>query len=102
MTGDPHDHARPGVPEQRAVLAVNRAVLAGASPQAARQAAGDRACPECTVVVAVAFGITLAETLAAEVVAKLVPGAVLDAGPLRAALLDVIDRAEAELATGLN
>jgi hypothetical protein len=101
MTGEPHDHAHPGPAEQLAVLAVNRAVLRGASPEAARQAAGDEACPECAVTVAVAFGITLAEELAAELVAKLAPGAVLDAGPIRAAILDVIDRAEQEL-SGLN
>jgi hypothetical protein len=101
MTSD-HDHARPGVPEQRAVLRVNRAVLSGADPEAARQAAGDAACPECAVVVAVAFGINLAEQLAADLAAKLAPGAVLDAGPIRAAILDVIAEAEAELRRSAN
>jgi hypothetical protein len=97
MTGPAHDHARPGPAEQRAVLAVNRAVLRGAAPEATRQAAGDEACPECAVTVAVAFGITLAEELAAELAARLAPGAVLDTRVIRAAILDVIDRAEGEL-----
>lgn len=101
MTGS-HDHARPGIAEQRAVLRVNRAVLQGADPETARQAAGDSACPECAVAVAVAFGINLAEQLAAELVRKLAPGAELDAGPIRAAILGVIDRAEREIDTGLN
>jgi hypothetical protein len=101
MTGD-HDHARPGIPEQRAVLRVNRAMLQGADPETARQAAGNRACPECALTVAVAFGINLAEQLAAELVAKLAPDAVLDAGPIRAAILDVINRAEREIGSGLN
>ena len=96
------DHARPGIPEQRAVLRVNRAVLQGAGPETARQAAGDSACPECAVLVAVAFGINLAEQLAAELARKLAPGAVLDAGPIRTAILDVIDRTEHEIDTGLN
>jgi hypothetical protein len=95
---DPHEH-RPGPAEQLAVLRVNRAVLRGAD---AREAAGDQACPECALVVAVAFGINLAEQLAAELVGKLAPGAVLDAGPIRAAILDVIDRAEAELRSAGN
>ncbi len=97
-----HDHARPGIAEQRAVLRINRAVLRGADPEAARQAAGDGACDQCAVVVAAAFGITLAEQLAAELVRKLAPGAELDAGRIRAAILDVIDRAEREIGTGLN
>ena len=101
MTGS-HDHARPGIAEQRAVLRVNRAVLQGADPQTARQAAGDGACPECALAVAVAFGINLAEQLAADLVARLAPAAELDAGPIRAAILDVIDRAEREIDTGLN
>jgi hypothetical protein len=102
MTGDPHDHARPGVPEQRAVLRVNRAVLLGASPEAARQAAGDQACPECTVTVAVAFGINLAEQLALGLAAKLAPDAGLDLTVIRRALLELIDAAERDLDTGLN
>lgn len=97
-----HDHARPGPAEQRAVLRVNRAVLRGADPQTARQAAGDGACPECAVRVAVAFGITLAEQLAGELVAKLAPGAALDIRVIRAAILDVIDRTEQELGSALN
>jgi hypothetical protein len=103
---DDHDHDdqdRPGIAEQRAVLRTYRAVLRGAAPEAARQAAGDGACcAECAIVVAAAFGITLAEQLAAELVRKLAPGAELDAGPIRAAILDVIDRAEREIDTGLN
>ncbi len=75
------DHALLGIPEQRAVLRVNRAVLQGAGPETARQSAGYSACPECAVLVAVAFGIKLAEQLAAELARKLAPGAVLDAEP---------------------
>lgn len=98
MPARDHDsNDRPGIAEQRAVLRVNRAVLRGADPAAARQAAGDQACPECTVTAAVSFGIALAEQLAVELVRKLAPGAVLDAGPIRAALLEVIDGAEVEL-----
>jgi hypothetical protein len=100
-TGDPHEH-RPGPAEQLAVLRVNRAVYHGASPGAAREAAGDQVCAECVLVVAVAWGINLAEQLAAELAGKLAPGAVLDAGPIRAAILDVIDRAEAELRSAGN
>ncbi len=99
---DQHDHARPGPAEQRAVLRVNRAVLRGADPDAARRAAGDRACPECALGVAVAFGINLAEQLAAELLGKLAPGAVLDAGPIRAAILDLIAETERELRSSGN
>jgi hypothetical protein len=102
MTASPHDHSRPGVPEQRAVLRVNRAILRGATPEDARQAAGDGACPECAVTVAAAFGINLAEQLALGLVAKLAPGAELDLTVIRRALLEMIDDAERDLGTGLN
>ena len=102
MTSDQHDHARPGPAEQRAVLRVNRAVLRGADPDTARRAAGNQACPECATAAAVAFGINLAEQLAAELLAKLAPGAALDAAPIRAAILDLIDRAEPELGSAGN
>src|SRR5690242_17091911 len=101
MTGDQHDH-RPGVAEQRAVLRVNRAVLLDPGTDAAHQAAGTGTCGQCTTVAAVSFGIALAEQLTAELVAKLAPDAVLDVRVIRAAILDMIDRTERDLDTGLN
>ena len=64
MTGDPHDHARPGAAEQRAALAIARAILGGADPAAVREAAGDRGCPTCTTVAGISLGVNLAAMLA--------------------------------------
>jgi hypothetical protein len=99
---EPHDHARPGVAEQRATLRAYRAVYRGATPEAARQATWDGACPECAVTVAAAFGISLAEQLALGLVAKLAPGAGLDLTVIRRGIAEMIDDAERDLGTGLN
>jgi hypothetical protein len=92
MTAEPHEH-RPGRAEQLAVLRINRAILEGADPETARQAAGDDACPQCVSVAAAAFGITLAQELA---------GAGFLNGPLRDRLLDAIDSAETEIRAAQN
>ena len=92
----PHDHARPGIAEQRAALATCRAVLA-ADEGAAHQSAGSGSCDACTVVAAVSFGIAVAEQLAAGLVRKLAPGAELDVRPFRAAILDTIAETERDL-----
>ena len=86
------EHARPGIPEQLAVLRTYRAILDGASPEAARAAVGD-ACPECTAVAAASFGIVLAQELA---------GAGFVTGPLRIQLLGMLNSAEAELRAAGN
>lgn len=57
-----HDHARPGITEQRATLATARAVLA-IDPDAAHEAAGTGACDSCTVVAAVQLGFALCASL---------------------------------------
>lgn len=90
MSDAPHDPARPDVTSLRAVLATARAVLA-ADPEAAHEAAGAGSCDACTVVAAVQFGFTIAQELA---------GAGFVSGPLRAALLDWIDAAQAKLDNG--
>jgi hypothetical protein len=87
------DHARPGIPEQLAVLRIYRATLNGANHDATRQAAGNRACPECVAVAAASFGITLAQQLA---------GAGFVNGPLRPQLLGFIDGTERELRAAGN
>jgi hypothetical protein len=86
MTSDPHGY-RPGIPDQRAVLAAYRAVLHGDN-DAAHTAAGAGTCPACTTVAAVSFALTIAQELA---------GAGFVNGPLRARLLDVITSTEDEL-----
>ena len=62
-----------------------------ADPAAAHQAAGSGSCDACTVVAALQFGFTIAQELA---------GAGFVSGPLRAALLDWIDAAQAKLDGG--
>ncbi len=99
---------RPGIAEQRAALAVFRAVLAGHDDEA-HQAAGTaigkdpgRPCPACTGVAAASFGIMLAEELAEKLVRKLAPGAQFDARPIRAQLLVTIAETERELRSAPN
>ena len=83
------DHARPGAAEQRAALAMARAILGGADPAAVRQAAGDRACPACTTVAGISLGVNLAAMLA---------GLKLGPSPeLARVMLAAVDAAEAEL-----
>ena len=104
----PHGH-RPGIAEQRATLAVFRAVLAGHDDEA-HQAAGaaieeddpPRPCPACTTVAAASFGIMLAEELAEKLVRKLASGAEFDARPIRAQLLVIIAETERELRAAGN
>ena len=81
------DRYRPGIPDQRAVLAAYRAVLHGDN-DAARQAAAAGTCPACTTVAAVSFALTIAQELA---------GAGFVNGPLAPWLLGVITETEAEL-----
>jgi hypothetical protein len=86
-----HDPARPGITEQRVVLATARAILNGADPGAVHEAARGEDpwhCPDCTVVAAVSFGVTIAQELA---------GAGFVNGPLAPRLLTLIDQAEADL-----
>ena len=96
-----HDHVRPGITEQRAVLATARAVLAGHDAEA-HQAAGTGRCDACTVIAAASYGIMLAEQLAAGLVRKLAPGAEFDARPIRAQLLVMIAETERELRAAGN
>ena len=94
-----HDHARPGINEQRIVLATARAILNGADPGAVHEAAsGSRedpwgVCPDCTTVAAVSFGFAIAQQLA---------GAGFVNGPLAPWLLGVITETEAELRAAGN
>lgn len=94
MTGDPHDHARPGVPEQRAVLAVARAVILGADADAHEAAAADGTCPACTTLAGISFGFAVAATFAGET------GLMSQAMRLR--LLAAVKATEQELDSGLN
>jgi hypothetical protein len=97
---DQHDH-RPGTADQRAALATWRAILLADEP-AAHDAAARGTCPACTVIAAASFGIAAAEQLASGLTAKLAPGAVLDAGPFRAAILATIAETERELRAAGN
>jgi hypothetical protein len=94
----PHEH-RPGPAEQRATLAVYRAVLRGDGPEAVREAAG-HVCLECALGVAAAFGISFAEEYAIGLARRF--GAELDLTVVRAALLELIGQAERDLGSGLN
>jgi hypothetical protein len=122
MTGDPHDHDRtdgkpepeqpepepedepedepahhrPGIPDQLASLRVASAVLAG-DDEAAHEAAGAGTCGQCTTIAGVSFALMAGEQLAAALVARLAPGAEFDAGPYRAAILDLIAETERDL-----
>ncbi len=83
-----HDHVRPGITEQRAVLATARAVL-NVDPAAAHQAAGSGVCDSCTVVAAVSFGFAMVASAAGEMTGL--------SEPLRARLADAIAESEREL-----
>ena len=93
---------RPGVADALATLAAYRAILNGASPAETHDQAEGGSCPACATVAAAGFGNMVAEKLAAGLVRKLAPGAVLDIGMIRAAILDVIAEAEAELRRSAN
>ena len=92
MNDSPHDH-RPGITEQRAVLATARAILA-LDPDAAHEAAGSGSCPECTVVAAVSFGFSLAASARGEMIGL--------SEELAARLAAVIAEAQAELDASAN
>jgi hypothetical protein len=93
MTGDPHDHARPGLADMRAALATARAVLLGDDP-AAHAAASAGSCPACTAMAGISFGITLGSIMAGD------PAFVSE--PVRGAMLAAVDAAEAELRAAPN
>lgn len=93
MSDSPHDHARPGLADQRATLAVARAVL-NADPDAAHQAAGTGSCEACTVIAAAQFGFAL--------VAQFTGQRMFVSEGLRVQLLAVVDAAQRELDAGPN
>ena len=93
MTTDPHDHARPGQADLRAVLNTARAILTG-DDQAAHQAAAAGTCPACTTVAATSFGFSLAATLAGEQLGV--------SRQLAAAMLAAVQAAQAELDAAPN
>jgi hypothetical protein len=86
------DH-RPGIPEQRAVLAAARAMIQGSSPDELHHAAEGGDCAACATLAGVSFGIMLAQQLA---------GAGFVNGPLAPRLLDVITSTEDELRSAGN
>ena len=93
MNDGQHDHARPGLAEHRAVLAVARAVLT-ADPEAAHEAAGAGSCDSCTVVAALQLGFTLHSVFAGESFGV--------SEPLRLKLLAAIDEIQARLDAASN
>jgi hypothetical protein len=91
VTADPH--ARPSRADQRAALALVRAMLTG-DDQAAHDAAGSGSCPQCTAIAAASFGVAVVATL-------------LGDGPLvsnrtRGAMLAAIASTEGELRSAGN
>jgi len=83
-----HDPARPDITSQRAVLATARAILTGADPGAAHEAAGTATCTVCTVVCALQLGFTLAAAVTGQ---DFVSGDLLDR------LVALVDATEREL-----
>lgn len=92
-TGDPHEHARPGLDDMRAALRVVRAQLTGDDP-AAHAAAAAGTCPACTTLAATSFGITLGSIALGD--------AAFVSEPVRGAMLAAVDAAEAELRAAPN
>ena len=88
-----HDHARPAIADQRAVLATARAVLA-ADPDAAHQAAGSGSCDACTVVAALQLGFAL--------VAQFTGERMFVSEGLRLQLLAAVDATQQELDAAPN
>lgn len=85
-----HDHARPDLAAQKAVLAACRATLQDASPTAVHDVIDSSgACPVCVAVAGVSFGVAVASTLAGDELHV--------SGPVRLAILAAIDATEAEL-----
>ncbi len=90
---DPDDHARPGLADQRAVLATARAVLDG-DPGTAHHAAGSGSCQACTVIAAMQLGYAL--------VAQFTGERMFVSEPLRLKLAAAIDATRAELDSAGN
>jgi len=95
MSGGPHDHDhdRPSLADQRAVLATARAVLAS-DPAAAHEAAGTGSCDSCTVVAALQLGFAL--------VAQFTGERMFVSESLRLQLVAAIDATQAELDSAGN
>jgi hypothetical protein len=89
-----HEHARPDLADQRAALAVARAILAGADADAHQAAAEGGSCPACVALAGVSFGITLASMLAGD--------EMFVSEQTRARLLNAIDAAQQELDAAPN
>lgn len=88
-----HDHDRPSLADQRAVLATARAVLAS-DPPAAHDAAGSGSCQACTVIAAMQLGYAL--------VAQFTGERMFVSEPLRLKLAAAIDATQAELDSSAN
>ena len=92
MNDSPHDnHARPGIADQRAVIALARAVAAG-DPQAAALATL-APCPACLAIATMQLGYALAASVAGETFVT---------EPLLRRLLGLLDEAERELGAAPN
>lgn len=89
-----HDHTRPDTADMKAALGTARAILDGADHDTAHQAAGAGSCPACTAAAGIAFGITLASTLAGD--------KTFVSEQTRARLLAAVDAAEQELGSAPN
>jgi hypothetical protein len=93
MTAEPHEH-RPGLADQRAVLATARLILTGADHGTAHAAAATGTCPACTAVAGISFGISLAATLAGEQIGV--------SQELASAMLAAVDAAEGAVRSAGN
>ncbi len=89
-----HDHDRPDTADMRAALATARAILDGADHGATHQAAEGGSCAACVAVAGIAYGTTLASTMAGDT------GFMSE--PVRLALLAAVDATEAELRGSAN
>jgi hypothetical protein len=89
-----HDPARPGPADMRASLAAARAILDGAAPGTAHQAAEAGSCPECVAVAGLSFAFTVVSTTAGD--------EAFMSERTRRVLLAAVDAAQQELDTGLN
>lgn len=84
-----HDHDRPDTADMRASLATTRAILDGAAPGTAHQAAAAGTCAACTAIAGISFVITATSTMAGDTV--------FVSEPTRRALLAAVKAAEDEL-----
>jgi hypothetical protein len=87
-------HARPDTADMRAGLATARAILDGADPGAAHQAAETGACPACVAVAGINLMISIVATLAGD------QGFVSERS--RRAMLAAVEAAERDLDSGPN